>query len=231
MAEQAYSARTLRPRAFPQRAAQQQQRGPAAPLLLAGACLLALVLVWAAFTHVPAAQLRDAVALHDFTLLNRPALESVGNLLLHLLEPALFLLWGAAVVATALARGRPRLAIAAAAVMTLAPLTSEALKPLLAHPHDSVAGVHVGPASWPSGHSTAALALVLSAVLVAPPRLRPLLAVLGAAFTAAVGVALLVLAWHMPSDVLGGYLVATLYMALAVACVRVAERRRPREAP
>ena len=30
------------------------------------------------------------------------------------------------------------------------------LKPLLAHSHDQVGYVHIGAASWPSGHSTAA---------------------------------------------------------------------------
>jgi membrane-associated phospholipid phosphatase len=35
------------------------------------------------------------------------------------------------------------------------------------------------------------------------------------------------LAWHMPSDVLGGYLVASLWMALAVAALRGADRRWP----
>jgi len=227
MSGHAYTAQALRPRAATQRRAPGERRSATTPLLLAGGCLLALVLTWAVITHVPAARLKDAIALHDFTLLNRPALEAVGNVLLHLLEPTLFLLWGAAIVAIALARGRPRLALAAASVMALAPLTSETLKPLLAHRHDHVAHVHVGPASWPSGHSTAALALVLSALLVTPARLRPLVALLGAVFTAAVGVALLVLAWHMPSDVLGGYLVAGLFTALAVACLRLAERRWP----
>jgi membrane-associated phospholipid phosphatase len=91
----------------------------------------------------------------------------------------------------------------------------------------SAGAVRIGPASWPSGHSAAALALVLSAVLVAPARLRPLVAVIGAAFTLAVGLSLLILAWHMPSDVLGGYLVAALCMAIAIACLRAAERRWP----
>ena len=104
--------------------------------------------------------------------------------------------------------------------MGLAPLTAETLKPLLAHPHLQVGAVHVGAASWPSGHSTAALALVLCAVLVAPARLRPLVAAAGAVFAVAVGGFLLILAWHMPSDVLGGYLVATLWTALAVAALR-----------
>jgi membrane-associated phospholipid phosphatase len=46
---------------------------------------------------------------------------------------------------------------------------------------------------------------------------------LGALLVAAVGCALLILAWHMPSDVLGGYLLATLWAALAVAALRAGE--------
>jgi len=139
-------------------------------------------------------------------------------------------IWGIALVAVALARSRPRVAVAIAAVMTLAPFTSELLKPLLAHPNDGVEGVRVGIASWPSGHSTAALALVLCAVLAAAPRWRAPVALIGGAYALAVGVALLILAWHMPSDVLGGYLVASLWTALAVAALRAAERRWPSRA-
>jgi membrane-associated phospholipid phosphatase len=130
-------------------------------------------------------------------------------------------------VVAALARGRPRVALAVAIVMALAPLTAETLKPLLAHPHSNMGDVHVGAASWPSGHATAALTVVLCAVLVAPTRMRPLVAALGAAFALGVGCSLLILAWHMPSDVLGGYLLATLWMALALASLRVADRNWP----
>jgi membrane-associated phospholipid phosphatase len=190
-------------------------------------CALALALIWVVAQHVPAAHLRDALALRDFTLLSRPHVDSAANFIIHLLKPALFILWGTALVAVALGRERPRVAVAVVAVMSLAPLTSETLKPLLAHPHAQVGAVHVSPASWPSGHSTAALALVLSAVLVSPARLRPIVGALGAVFAAAVGIALLILAWHMPSDVIGGYLVAALWTALAVASLRAAERRWP----
>ncbi len=184
-------------------------------------------LVWAVAELVPSAHYRDAVVLHDFVMLGSPRVDEVGNFLLHLLEPELFVFWGLALVAFALARSRPRTALAAVAVMSLAPFTSETLKPLLAHPHVALYQVQIGPASWPSGHATAALALALSAVLVAPARLRPLVAALGAAFAVAAGCYLLILAWHMPSDVLGGFLVAALWTALAVAVLRAAERRWP----
>jgi membrane-associated phospholipid phosphatase len=201
--------------------------GSAGALGIAGLCLLALALIWVVAELVPAAQLRDAVALHDFTLLSRPHVDGVAEFLLRLLSPLPFILWGAALVAIALARERPRVALAVVTVMGMAPFTAETLKPLLAHPHVQVGAVHIGPASWPSGHSTAALALVLCAVLVAPGRLRPLVATIGAIFALAVGGSLLMLAWHMPSDVLGGYLVATLWTALAVAALRAVDRRWP----
>jgi len=206
----------------------ERRRGAAGPLGLAGLCLLALALVWVIAELIPAVQFKDAVALHDFTLLSRPRVDGPANFLLHLLDPLQFVLWGTALVALAIARERPRVAVAAAAVMSLAPATSETLKPLLAHPHISVGGVSIGAASWPSGHSTAALALAFAAVLVAPARLRPIVASIGAMFALAIGCSLLILAWHMPSDVLGGYLVATLWTALAVAALRCADRRWPR---
>lgn len=200
------------------------RRGPLGPLALAFACLLGLAAVWSVAELVPAAHVKDADTLYKFTTLSRPSLDEVGHFLLHLLDPGLFVLWGIALVATALARERPRTALAVALVLGLAPLSAELLKPLMAHRHDSVGFVTVAPASWPSGHATAATVLALCAVLVAPPRARPWVAALGALFVGAVSVFLLVLAWHMPSDVLGGYLLATLWVALAVAVLRASDR-------
>jgi undecaprenyl-diphosphatase len=228
MSGQAFSAGAVAARPLSGRA---QRAGAGGALSVAALCLLALAAVWAVAQLVPAAHLRDAVALHDFTLLSRPNVDSVASFLIRLLDPLLFTIWAFALVAVALARGRARVAAAVAFVMALAPLSAETLKPLLAHPHAQVGAVHIGPASWPSGHATAALIVVLCAVLVAPARLRLLVGALGAIFAVAVGSALLILAWHMPSDVLGGYLLATLWMAVAVAALRLANRWWPPRRP
>jgi membrane-associated phospholipid phosphatase len=206
---------------------QARRSGPTPALGLAGLCLVALGLTWVLAELVPAGQVRDSLALRDFVLLDRPHVDLLASGLVHSLEPPLFVLWGLLLVAVALVRAQRRVAFAAVLVMVLAPLSSEALKPLLAHPHVQLGTVYINAASWPSGHSTAALALALCAVLVAPVQLRPLLTVLGAAFAAAVGCSLLILAWHMPSDVVGGYLLAALWMALAVAGLRAVDRRWP----
>jgi membrane-associated phospholipid phosphatase len=197
----------------------------AGALLVAALCAIALVLTWAVAALVPATHVKDAVALYDFTLLGGPRLDDLANTLLHLLDPLLYTLWGVLLMAYALWRRRPWVALAVGLVMGLAPLTAETLKPLLAHPHARIYGDEITAASWPSGHASAATALVLCAVLVAPQRLRPTVALLGAMFAAGVGFSLLVLAWHLPSDVVGGYLVGTLWAALAVAGLRVAEAR------
>jgi membrane-associated phospholipid phosphatase len=197
----------------------------AAALGVAGLCVLALALTWVVAALVPATHTKDAVALYDFTLLGGPRADDLANDLLHLLEPALYILWGVLLIAVALWRQRPRVALAVGLVMSLAPLTAETLKPLLAHPHARIYGDEITAASWPSGHASAATALVMCAVLVAPRFLRPTVALLGAMFAGAVGFSLVLLAWHLPSDVVGGYLVGTLWMALAVAGLRASDAR------
>ncbi len=212
--------------------------GATGPLCLAALCVGALALTWVVAALVPATHVKDAVALYDFTLIGGPRIDDVMNGLLHLLDPGLYTLWAVLLVVVALLRRRPRVALAVALVLGLAPLSAETLKPLLAHPHARIGVSEVTAASWPSGHATAATVLVLCAILVAPRRLRPLVAALGATFAAAVGVSLLILAWHLPSDVLGGYLLGTLWLALALAGLRIADARSrsrrlraPRAAP
>jgi membrane-associated phospholipid phosphatase len=201
--------------------------GIARALCAAALCLVGLASTWIVAELVPAAQVKDAVALHDFTLLDTSHVEAAVNLLLAALDPLPFTIWGLALVLFALAGGHRRVALAVVLVLGLAPLSAELLKPLLAHPHVHIGAAHVGAASWPSGHSAAALALAMCAALVTPANLRRAVLVLGGVFAVAIGCAVLIRAWHMPSDVLGGYLLAALWMALAVAALRAAERRWP----
>jgi membrane-associated phospholipid phosphatase len=204
---------------------------PATALRYAALCVVGLALTWVAASLVPASHVQDAVALSDFTQLAHPRVDVLAKLMLALLDPPLYTLWAIALVGIALGRERPKVALAAALVLVLAPLSAEALKPLLAHPHAHVGYATVGAASWPSGHSTAAMTLALCAVLIAPRQARALVAACGCAFAIAVGFSLLVLAWHLPSDVFGGYLLAALWSSLAIAALALAERRWPSAAP
>jgi membrane-associated phospholipid phosphatase len=199
-------------------------------LAIAGICLVALALVWTTAALIPAVHREDAVVLQAFLELERPRVDRWATSLTALLEPLPFVLCGVALLAVAIVRHRERIALSVVAILALAPLTSEALKPLLATSHVHIGlGPRVPSASWPSGHSTAALALALCAVLVVPRRLRAATAVLGGVFAIAIGCSQLILGRHMPSDVLGGYLVAAFWTALAIAALRVTElHSRPR---
>jgi membrane-associated phospholipid phosphatase len=206
------------------RAGSRVPPGLSTPLYIAGACAVAFVLTWVVAALLPPTHFKDAVALHDLTLLRGAWLGQLAEALLEPFDPFLYALWSMLLVLVALMRARARVALAVAVVLLTAPALAEALKPVLAHQHAAVEGrTPVGPASWPSGHATAVTVLVMCAVLVAPRRLRPALAVLGAIFIALVGFSVVVLALHMPSDVLGGYLLGTLCVALAIAALRVDE--------
>jgi membrane-associated phospholipid phosphatase len=192
-------------------------------LLTAALCVLGLAVTWVLAELVPATHVRDAIALADFTRFHHPLVEAPAGALLLLLDPPLYGIWAALLVLIALRRRVYRVALALVPLLALAPLSAELLKPLLAHRHAHVGGVHITAASWPSGHSTAALTLAWAALLVAPPARRRAVALGGGLFALAVGCSLLVLAWHMPSDVLGGYLLATLWASLAFAALQALE--------
>jgi membrane-associated phospholipid phosphatase len=198
------------------------------PLIGAAGCLLGLGLTWVCAALIGPLRREDAAVLQWFTELERPRLDRFSTRLTALLDPLPFVAWGLALVTVALARRRARIALAIALIMPVAPLSAEALKPLLAHPHAQLGpDTHVPSASFPSGHSTAALTLALGTLLIAPARRRCPVGMLGAFFASAVGGSQTLLRRHMPSDVLGGYLVAAFWAGIAVAALRASEARRP----
>jgi hypothetical protein len=71
------------------------------------------------------------------------------------------------------------------------------------------------------------MGLALGAVLVSAPAWRPYVAAAGALFAVGVSESVMLLAWHFPSDVAGGFLVATSFALVTVAALRAAERRWP----
>jgi hypothetical protein len=71
------------------------------------------------------------------------------------------------------------------------------------------------------------MGLALGAVLVSAPAWRPYVAAAGALFALGVSESVMLLAWHYPSDVAGGFLVAMAFALLTVAALRAAEQRWP----
>ncbi|HMJ34079.1 MAG TPA: phosphatase PAP2 family protein [Baekduia sp.] len=204
-------------------------RRPGPPLLLALACLAALAATGVLAKLVPVTQQGDARTLNGFVDLNAPGLSPTLNTIAHLADPAPYALAGLGLALVALLRGRWRVALLIPVLFVLTGATTESLKQLLASPRvdEWLGHSQIAAASWPSGHSTAAMTMALSAVLAAPPRLRPTVAALGGAFALAVAYAILTLGWHFPSDVFGGYLVAATYVLLGIAAVSAADLRWP----
>ncbi len=127
----------------------------------------------------------------------------------------------ALVAAVAFLRGRPRLALVAAASVAAAVLSTEVLKLIILERPDIVpSGLNAGGNSYPSGHTTVGMSVCLAALLVVPARLRIVTALGAGAIGAAFGVAVVAAGWHRPSDAAGAYLVCLAIAALAAIAVR-----------
>jgi membrane-associated phospholipid phosphatase len=157
---------------------------------------------------------------------------SWGETIAGLADPLPLLVMLAAACGVALLRSRPGLAGAAAGVVAGANLTTQVLKELLSHQKAQEllgGGHHLDSFAFPSGHATAAASIAIAfAFVVSRRRLLPT-AVLGAAYAFAVGCAVVVIAWHYPSDVLGGYLVAAGWGFVVLTARRALAARGPRE--
>jgi membrane-associated phospholipid phosphatase len=197
------------------------------PLLAAAACFFGVfVVAFFAFKIGPAAHL-DASVLNRLSAPREGARFDLANVVAHLADPVPLLLMTAAVIGLALRFGRRREALAAVAVVLGANLTTQLLKALFEHHRYQSFLTEQQPWSnaYPSGHTTAAVAIGVALVLVVPARLRLRAAVLAAGFAAAVGLAVVVIEWHYPSDVVGGFLVASGWGLGALAALRLLARR------
>ena len=201
-------------------------------VLGAGACAALLAVVWFMAFHVGFFGHADQSIYQQFgDLRAHSRVESIAGSLVSLFDPNPYVYLVVAVLAVTLVRRRPWSACAVLAIVLGANVSTELLKHVVTSPRPGSlfpGGISpVGPSSWPSGHSTAAMGLVLAAVIAAPARLRPAAAALGAVLAIAVGYAVLATGIHYPSDVLGGFLMATMWALATVAALRGAERWRP----
>lgn len=199
---------------------------PSLALGLVASGLAALVYAAAFGTHRGLAfDARSIVSKEDRSELRFKHLVSS---LLHTIDVSSLALVGGALILFALARHRRDNALAVAILLLGANLTTMALKPILAHldPFGGEALRHKKE-SFPSGHATVAMSLALALVIVAPPALRALAALAGAGYATAIGIGLILLGWHYPGDVAGGFLVAAAWAGFAVAAARVLADRLP----
>ena len=120
---------------------------------------------------------------------------------------------GGAIVLIAFVRRRPRQAFASGVIMVGSMFTSEITKHTWPRPARGIAD-SLGPDNtFPSGHTTVAMALAVGALVVASSASRRRVAPLSALFATAVGSSLVATASHRPSDIMGAVVVVVGWVA------------------
>ncbi len=204
------------------------------PLLAAAGGLLAAPLVWLLAYHADVGRTVDGELYRRLGASDTRAVDAVGTVITLPFSEAAYVLVVAVVVLHAWTRRGSRGALASGTILIGANLVTQVLKHVTAvdRPWVRLADGHgIDAVSWPSGHATASAALLAAAVLAAPPARRRLVALLGAAYAAAVALAVVWMGWHAPSDVLGAWAVVAAVTGVTVAALRLSEARWPARAP
>lgn len=206
---------------------------PKTALIAAAICLVGFAATGAIALWSPFAQAHDSATLNGFMALSHTRAAGYADAFARLVDPPGVIVFVIVIAAIALLRGRPRIALGVPLMIVAAVSSAELLKPLIAASRNVdwlTAGAKVHAGSWPSGHATAAMAVALGGVIVAPRALRPLAAALGTVLAVGVSYSVLLLSWHFPSDVLGGLLLAAIWTSATVAALWWADERWPARA-
>jgi len=199
--------------------------------LLAGGAACAAAFIALLFVAYLSAEARavDGAALEGFVGLQGPTVDRIAGQVVNIGDPGPVILAALALAGIALLRDRPRSALFAFALIAITSIGSQLLKALLAYPRaeGQIEGAAIGEAAFPSGHTTATMSVAIAFVVVAPPRLRGPAAVIGLVTVVAMSYSLVAGGGHFPSDVLGGYLLATGTALFLLAGLRLAESRYP----
>jgi membrane-associated phospholipid phosphatase len=185
-------------------------------LLVCVACMAGVWGLWRVFVATQDGQLVEAAVLEGAGY-GQTDLWRVAEKVLDVVSVGVIAVVLLVAIVIAVARRRWELALQVAIVAGGANLTTQVLKYAVLPRPDH--GVTVGSQdnSLPSGHTTAAMSIAVVLLLVVPARARPPVAVLGAGYTAATGIATLVGQWHRPSDVLAAVLVVLGWTAATCA--------------
>lgn len=128
----------------------------------------------------------------------RQLVAVLGNVSLGSIALAVVLLIGTAVL-----RRRYPAAAAAGTLVLGANLTTQALKAWSERPDFG----NLTVSSYPSGHATVVVSLVLAALLVVPGQARTTVSLVGSGAITVTATAMLVASWHRPADIVGAVLV------------------------
>ena len=198
-------------------------RKAAAMAVMSGVLLVAVYLI-AVRTQV-GQRFENAVWLGaGQTAIQRPA-QAVGAL--NLIGTWSVIAAVAVVFVIGLMRRQVTLAIAGVALIGLSIGSTEVLKSALPRPNLVPGWQNSFGNSFPSGHTTVAMAVMFALVLVVPYRLRGLTAFCAAALATEIGALTIVARWHRPSDTLGADLVVLGCASVIVFVLAAIGRVRP----
>ena len=141
---------------------------------------------------------------------------------LDAISPSAVLLVVALTMSVALVRRRPAAAVQSGVLIVGATLTTQVLKQFAPRP-DLSGDVYAN--SFPSGHVTIAVAVMLALMTAFGRHARPLVVIVSTGFAAVVAEQTVAYGWHRCSDVVGACAVALLWLGL----VRVGAARWARE--
>ncbi|GAB6936999.1 phosphatase PAP2 family protein [Isoptericola variabilis] len=214
------------------RGARTVREARTAPRVVAGAvAVLAVLGVWLTyrfFVGTTAGQRVDELAFGGATY-GQGRLWRVAEPVLDVVSVAFVVAGVAVAILVALVRRRWVLALQVAVLVGGANVTTQVLKHGILDRPELLPG-WTGPNTLPSGHTTVAASVSVALLLVTPRAWRPVVAILGATYTAATGVSTLVGQWHRPSDVVAALLVVLAWGAAVCALTPASstdELRRP----
>lgn len=203
-----------------------------APRVAAGVvavlAVLGVWLTWRFFVGTVAGQRVDELAFGGAAY-GQGRLWQVAEPVLDVVSVAFVVAGVGVAMLVALVRRRWVLALQVAVLVGGANVTTQVLKHGVLDRPELLPG-WTGPNTLPSGHTTVAASVSVALLLVTPRAWRPVVAILGAAYTAATGVSTLVGQWHRPSDVVAALLVVLAWGAAVCALTPASstdELRRP----
>lgn len=205
-------------------------RPATAPRVVAGVvavlAFLGVWLTWRFFVGTPTGQRVDELAYLGATH-GQNRLWRVAEPVLDVVSVAFVVAGVGAAVLVAVLRRRWVLAAQVVALVGGANVTTQVLKHGVLDRPELLPG-WTGENTLPSGHTTVAGSVAVALLLVTPRAWRPVVAVLGAAYTGMTGVSTLVGQWHRPSDVVAAVLVVLGWGALVCALTPASSLDVPR---
>lgn len=197
-------------------------------LAAAAACTFLLMIVYVLARRAGAAWWDERILEALSTRLTNYRIHEPADAVREVFDVLPYTILVGLLLAATLRRRLPGAALLAGGMLFAANITTWALQHRLSSPR-AVVVLDEPPwlSFWPSGHTTAAVALAIACYLVAARDWRPFVLVAGVPIAAFAAFTNLIVRVHVPSDVVGGVLVACAWGCVALAAQAQWPQLRP----